>query len=265
MDTPLPPVWRLLQTEPRSGADNMALDHALMRYAARTGHGVLRVYSWRAPTISLGRHQRSADVIDPARAATLGLDVVRRPTGGRAVVHGREVTYSVAAPARPGGITRDDYAQINQILLDGLRRLGADAMLAERGMTRAPRPHGSPCFDTATEGEIVIQGRKLAGSAQWRDGDALLQHGSILIDDDQSLLAPSRANASASASVGATATLRAALGHAPSPGDVAHALFDAVRTLADPAARCLEPDRALRDATDQLRTHYADPAWTWRR
>jgi lipoyl(octanoyl) transferase len=259
MGEPLPPVWRLLQTEPRSGADNMALDHALMRYAARTGHGVLRVYSWRTPTISLGRHQRSADVIDPARAATLGLDVVRRPTGGRAVVHGREVTYSVAAPARPGAITRDDYAQINRILLDGLRRLGADATLAPRGTGRAPRPHGSPCFDTAAEGEIVIQGRKLAGSAQWRDGDAILQHGSILVDDDQSLLAPSSDSASA------TATLRAALGHAPSAGDVAHALFDAVRSLADPAAQCLEPDDALRDATDHLRAHYADPTWTWRR
>jgi lipoyl(octanoyl) transferase len=261
MGEPLPPVWRLLQTEPRSGADNMALDHALMRYAARTGQAVLRVYSWRTPTISLGRHQRSADVIDASRAATLGLDVVRRPTGGRAVVHGREVTYSVAAPARPGAITRDDYAQINLILLDGLRRLGADATLAARGTTRAPRPHGSPCFDTATEGEIVIQGRKLAGSAQWRDGDAILQHGSILIDDDQSLLAPRVADPGPPG----TATLRAALGRAPSAGDVAHALFDAVHALADPAATCLDPDDALRDATDQLRTHYADPAWTWRR
>ena len=257
----------------------MALDHALMRRAARTGHTVLRVYSWSTPTISLGRHQRAAEVITPAlglnaplgldvahaaplgpdvvHAAPLGLDVVRRPTGGRAVVHAREVTYSITAPIHPGSVTRTDYLQFNRLLLDALRRLGTDAELAPSPVSRAPRPHNSPCFNTATEGEIVIQGRKLAGSAQWRDDGAILQHGSILIDDDQPLLA--------NGAHVPPATLRTALGRPPEHDEVAKALFAAVRALADPAATCLAPDDDLTDDALRLRDHYADPRWTWRR
>jgi lipoate-protein ligase A len=232
----------------------MALDHALLARAARTGESVLRVYSWRAPTVSFGRHQRTAGVYDPCRLATQGLAAVRRPTGGRAVLHAREATYSVTSPVR--GPLRATYAAINRLLLDALRHLGVDATLAPR--TRSPRPNAAPCFDEATEGEITVAGRKLAGSAQWRDGGAFLQHGSILIEDDQSLLG--------GAAAAPPATLRAALGRVPSIEEIAAALFTALDAELSPLSldAVLTQDAQLRADVDALRAHYSDEHWTWR-
>jgi len=123
----------------------MAVDEALLARARATGEAAFRVYTWLRPTLSLGRHQAARGLYSPERAATLGVDVVRRPTGGRAVLHAREVTYSVAAPAAPGEALGAAYARVNHVLLDGLRRLGVDAHLAEpvcveRRQRRAP-PH----------------------------------------------------------------------------------------------------------------------------
>jgi lipoate-protein ligase A len=243
--------WRLLYTEPLDGIDNMAFDHALLARAARTGESVLRVYSWRAPTISFGRHQRTVGAYDRCEVARRGLAAVRRPTGGRAVLHAREATYSVTAPvARP---LRATYAAINHLLLDALRRLGVHAALAPAA--RPPRPDGAPCFDAATEGEIVIGARKLAGSAQWRDGGAILQHGSILIDDDQGLLGPS---------LSPPTTLRDALGRSPAVSEIAEALFEAARATRDVEAEPLAIDGAFRADAEVFRAHYADEGWTWR-
>jgi len=238
--------WRLLFSEPLDGIDNMALDHALLARAARTGECVLRVYSWASPTVSFGRHQRTAGTYDH-----IALDVVRRPTGGRAVLHAREATSSVTAPVtRP---LRATYAGINSLLLDALKRLGVDAALAHA--TSSPPPDAAPCFETATEGEIVVGGRKLAGSAQWRNGGALLQHGSILIDDDQNLLGPSTTP---------PATLRAALGRAPTVHEIADALFDAARATLDPNATTLVLDPEVCADVEKFRALYADEGWTWR-
>jgi lipoate-protein ligase A len=243
--------WRLVYTEPLDGIDNMALDHALLARAARTGECVLRVYSWRSPTVSFGRHQPTAGVYDHSHLTRLGLAAVRRPTGGRAVLHGREATYSVTAPVtRP---LRATYGRINRLLLDALHRLGVDAALAPA--TLPPPPDGAPCFETPTEGEIVVGGRKLAGSAQWRDGGALLQHGSILIDDDQGLLAPSTTP---------PATLHAALGRAPAVGEIADALFAAARAGLDPDASPLDLEDDVWADVGALRARYADDRWTWR-
>ena len=110
---PLTGTWRTLLTPPLSGAANMAMDHALMERARRTGERVLRVYTWSGPTLSLGRHQvaRGRMNIDAARAR--GVALVRRPTGGRALLHHREVTYSVTAPLDRDDSVRDWYAAIN--------------------------------------------------------------------------------------------------------------------------------------------------------
>src|SRR5687768_14706976 len=93
-----PMRWRVLLTPPLPGADNMALDEALLERARDSGEAVARVYTWSRPTLSLGRNQTAAGRYDLALAAALGIDVVRRPTGGRAVLHHRELTYAVAAP-----------------------------------------------------------------------------------------------------------------------------------------------------------------------
>ncbi|HET7457443.1 MAG TPA: hypothetical protein VFJ74_07300 [Gemmatimonadaceae bacterium] len=262
--------WRLLYTPALPAVENMALDAALMERARRTpGERVFRVYTWRRPTLSLGRNQTARGLYDPSLARDRGADVVRRPTGGRAVLHHREVTYSVTGAVAVDETLRDAYAAINRLLLDGLRRLGVHAELARPTM-RAPSPSGAPCFETPTEGELVVGGRKLVGSAQYREQDAFLQHGSILIDDDQPMLSALTTAAAAAAVASPTtpaATLRAALGGGArvEPDAVAAALFAAVREGEDALAGPLLLDAALVTAARLAAAHYAADAWTWRR
>jgi lipoate-protein ligase A len=264
--------WRLLVTPPLAGAENMALDAALLARARLRREAVLRVYSWLRPTLSLGRNQRAVGAYSADRAREMGVDVVRRPTGGRAVLHWREITYSVAAPELPGEPLRASYARINRLLLDALRRLGVPAALAAP-VVRAPAPGIAPCFETPVAGELVAGGRKLVGSAQYREAGAFLQHGSILVEDDQQLLG--RLALVPLPPVPAPATLRALLGRAPAPAELAEALLAATRALEDPGAcRIGEGDCTAEsgDALDDLRAaargmlvHYGDPTWTWRR
>lgn len=273
----LPPRMRIrtLHTAARDGAGNMALDDALLAHARDTAEVLVRVYTWDAPTLSFGRHQRTAGVYDAGRLAALGIATVRRPTGGRAVLHAREVTYSVAAPlgllAPAGAALRASYARINAMLVAALRTLGVDARLAAP-VGRAPRPDATPCFEVPTGGELVVGdgagARKLVGSAQWQDDGALLQHGSILVDDDQSAVAGLAAHPGPP--VPAPATLRAILGRAPSPDEIAAAIFGAAGSLAagEPSTVApLDPAgcRALDAAADRRRPHYLGAEWTWRR
>jgi lipoyl(octanoyl) transferase len=256
------PIWRLLLTPAAGGAQNMALDEALMTRARETGEFTLRVYSWATPTLSLGRNQSARRVYDVDRIRARGLRVVRRPTGGRAILHHREITYSVTAPSDDAGDLRESYHRTNRVLVAGLERLGVRPEIAAPA-GRALPPGPAPCFDAPSTGELVVDGKKLAGSAQWRSDGALLQHGSILIEDDQSTIA--ELTLEAQRPVPAPATLAGALGRAPSPHDVADALSAAVRELEDPhAAPCsLEPD--IRARAEALVVHYEDDAWTWRR
>jgi lipoyl(octanoyl) transferase len=255
------PRWRLLLTEPASGPENMALDEALMARARSTGEWVFRVYSWSRPTLSLGRHQAAREAYDPATVTGAGVGVVRRPTGGRAILHDREVTYSVTGPAAGAGALRESYQRINRLLVDGLRALGANVEIATA--TRAAGLDLSPCFERPVSGELVAGGRKLAGSAQWRERGALLQHGSILVDGDQARVSSMlRRPASPPAQ---PATLRAILGREPAVPEVAAALFESVGRHEDSAATPLFVDAALRGSADELRSRYEDDGWTWRR
>jgi lipoyl(octanoyl) transferase len=256
-----PARWRLLSTPPASGAENMALDEALMGRAHETGEWVLRVYSWATPTISFGRNQTACGHYDLERIRADGIHVVRRPTGGRAILHHREVTYSVTAPLVAAGDLRASYARISQLLVAALDSLGVAATpaLAAR---RASAPGIAPCFDEPAAGELTVAGRKLAGSAQWRNDDALLQHGSILIGDDQTRLA---AYTLGSTPIPTPATLENLLQRRTSVAAVADALFAAVRGLEDVGAQPLELDDALRARVSALVVRYLDDAWTWRR
>ena len=253
--------WRLLRSPSLAGPENMALDEALMARARRSGETVLRVYGWSTPTLSLGRNQRARGIYRDDLLADRGIQVVRRPTGGRALLHHREVTYSVTAPCSAEEPLLAAYEQINALLMKALASLGVP-VLAARPVARASGPTTAPCFAEPARGELELDGRKLVGSAQWRERDALLQHGSILLDDDQSSIAelmhdPVRAPA--------PATLRDALGRAPVMREVADALFDVVRSSVDRSARPLEPDRELLEDSGRLAAHYRDDAWTWRR
>lgn len=240
----------------------MALDEALMARARRTGETVLRVYGWARPTLSLGRHQRAAGQYRQTALAERGIGVVRRPTGGRALLHHREITYSVTAPCDAAGALLDEYARINALLCHALGALGVPVTVATP-VHRAVPPSPSPCFAEPARGELTVEGRKLVGSAQWRDRGALLQHGSILVDDDQSSIADLMCEPAPPSAP--PATLRDVLGRAPVLTEVGDALFRAVRSLADPDARALETDDVLVRESSVLSARYRDDAWTWRR
>jgi lipoate-protein ligase A len=188
--------WRALETGARPGAWNMAVDSALLAEVERgASPPTIRFYAWSPPAVSIGFHQPDPTPAEAARIAALGLDWVRRPTGGRAVYHGPpavELTYAIVArfgaagmPAAPG----DCYRLIHAAIADCLAGLGALVELAER--RRAMHRPGSrhACFAASVPGEIVAGGRKLVGSAQRRSRSAFLQHGSIPLAGDQSALA----------------------------------------------------------------------------
>ncbi len=257
---PITGAWRTLVTPPRSGPANMALDHALLERARRTGERVLRVYTWSTPTLSLGRHQVARGRINTGAATSLGVALVRRPTGGRALLHHREVTYSVTTPLGRDDSVREWYAAINEILLGALRSLGVNAEPA-LVTGRTPVPGSASCFVRADEGEISFDGRKLVGSALLRQEDALLQHGSILIDDDQHLLA--ELLPAGEAPPAPAGTLRQALGSAPTWETVAGALLNA---LVDAGAETgpLDVDAQFLKDVEAAERIYASDDWTYK-
>lgn len=171
--------WRVLQDPPTAGARNMAVDLALARHRGRH-EAVLRFYRWIRPTLSLGRHQAGALRYDPLAARALGVEIVRRPTGGREVLHDQELTYAVVIPFQGPGSLRQRYEEINEALVHALRLLGVPAQRAPRA-ARVPGPDAGACFARPAPGEIIVHGRKLVGSAQVRIGSTILQHGSILL------------------------------------------------------------------------------------
>lgn len=182
-----PTTWRLIiEEEPRSGAANMALDQAIAEAcAAGDSPPTLRFYRWQPPAVSLGRHQR-ADEIDLDAAMELGYEVVRRPTGGRAILHTDELTYSVAAATeepRVSGSLMDAYLRLSNALLAGLQHVGLTADKAA-GNVRTGPDVSAACFEVPSAYEITAMGRKLIGSAQSRRAGYVLQHGSLPLFGD---------------------------------------------------------------------------------
>jgi lipoyl(octanoyl) transferase len=180
--------WRLVVTEPASGAWNMACDEVLGdAVIAGTCPSVVRFFQWTPPTISFGYSQRISHEVDLHAAQAGGVGVVRRVTGGRAVLHSDEITYSIIcrenAPIACGGITAT-YVRVSEGLAAGLRKLGIDAHLARASDPTVPlrdRQAAVPCFGSTTRAEVVVNGRKLIGSAQHRMRGLMIQHGSILV------------------------------------------------------------------------------------
>jgi lipoyl(octanoyl) transferase len=170
--------WRVVETEPASGAWNMAVDEVLLESVRSGGAPTLRFYGWSSPCLSIGRNQPISG-IDRDTLEELGIAVVRRLTGGRAVLHDDELTYSVLLPVTALGSPRETYRRINDILKKGLARL--DAGVSTQAGDVSPRPVSSdaPCFADPVRGEVLANGRKLIGSAQVRVGSHLLQHGSL--------------------------------------------------------------------------------------
>ncbi len=180
--------WFLLDQEPLDGALNMAVDHYLLNQLEQAGldRPVLRLYQWSRPTLSLGYHQRWQRAVDLEAAKRLGTDVVRRLTGGRAVLHDRELTYSLVAPTSH---------PFSQSIADNYRTIGH--ALARFSQSIAPHTHAAgaqpqnrdlvrgalPCFASISDQEIQEGTRKLIGSSQKVGRGAFLQHGSIPLFD----------------------------------------------------------------------------------
>ncbi|MQA91137.1 MAG: octanoyltransferase [Gemmatimonas sp.] len=176
---PLAVTWRLIVTEPADGALNMAVDE-LLAEGVRSGESpAFRLYSWSLPCLSLGRNQPAVGRYDVEALRSAGIGVVRRPTGGRAVLHDAEVTYSVAAPARAWGSARRAYRAINEVLLEAIASLGGAAHVHPADQRPLTPLSTTPCFAEPAPGEVVADGRKLIGSAQLCERGVLLQHGSI--------------------------------------------------------------------------------------
>ena len=223
-------AWRLLVTEPADGATNMAIDEALWRgRQAGTSPPTLRFFAWAPPTVSLGYGQPLDRHVDLAACHALGVGLVRRPTGGSAIYHDgpeRELTYSVAATGTDLGISEDlleTYRWIGAALLRGLCALGAPAELVPERPPAGPVP--AFCFARTGVFEIEVDGRKLVGSAQRRQGDSFLQHGAILLAIDEPrvrTLFPTTRDPLATLT-----TLEAALGRRPAFFEVAEALTQA--------------------------------------
>jgi lipoate-protein ligase A len=264
-------VWRLLDTPPARGAWNMALDESLMESVRGGSEPVLRFYRWSPACLSLGRNQPAAGLYDERAIRERGLDVVRRPTGGRAVLHEHELTYSAIFPDRALGSPRYAYAAINRAFVAGLRRLGVDARIQPRSDRPAPSPSIAPCFRDPAEGEVMVDGRKLIGSAQCRERGVILQHGSLLLSGDQTVVSdlllepPSSPDGQAANGGKPPAVLADHLTPLPDWADLTAAViggwtdtFGAVLTADAPSASELDRVETISAA------RYAASAWTWR-
>ncbi len=166
---------------------NMAIDDAVLTTHAQGNNlPTIRFYRWRPACLSIGYAQSMNKEVDLDLCRAAGIDVVRRPTGGRAILHDREVTYSLVArddnPLVSGGIV-ESYRKISTGIVDGLRRLGADAS-ATQGRSGLPPARTAACFDAVSHYEVTVGGRKIVGSAQMRRGGIILQHGSLLLRVD---------------------------------------------------------------------------------
>jgi len=179
--------WRLIENTTNNAFYNMAVDEAIMLlHSQKKSPPTLRFYSWGPPALSLGYFQQAEKEIDYHKCKEEGIDLVRRLTGGRAILHDQELTYSI--------ILREDYKllsdsieksyqQISRGLVRGLQALGIPAELkaVERGK-KAPSGHSAACFDAPSWYEVILDNKKLIGSAQRRKENTILQHGSLPIE-----------------------------------------------------------------------------------
>jgi lipoate-protein ligase A len=181
-------IWRFIPYKKLNAFENMAIDEAIFREnqlidAAPT----LRFYSWSPPSISLGYFQETSKEVDVEECRRYHIDIVRRPTGGKAVLHEHDLTYAVVAkennPLFPPDIL-GTYRVISGCISDALSELGIKAEMADDGRASQDKLLKASCFSSPSRYELLVKKRKICGSAQVRSRGVFLQHGSILLDFD---------------------------------------------------------------------------------
>jgi lipoate-protein ligase A len=259
--------WQLIvEPEPLAGSWNMAVDEHLYNLAASSPRTFVRFYQWARPTASLGYSQDASKVVDSAFCTAHGIDIVRRMTGGKLVLHHREVTYSVASSDASvfTETLRGSYQLISRALLRGLAIMGIRARLAETSPPAYVKGT-MPCFAFPARDEIEIDGRKIVGSAQKRTGLLFLQHGSIPLEKDEALLAAVSRPGESEAGLGMT-SLSEALSR---PVDFDAAVGPLIQGFADlfgVAFGRYDLDPAEKEAVRALQSSkYASDGWTYRR
>ena len=277
-NSPMPDIWRVLITPPAHGAWNMAADESILEHiGGGKSRPTLRLYAWMPACLSLGHAQPHSDV-DEQRLTERGWELVRRPTGGRAILHTDELTYSVIGPAdnpQLAGSILESYNRLACALLRAVRSLGLDArsnpLSAELGGT----PHGSVnpvCFEVPSAYEITVAGKKLIGSAQARRKKGVLQHGSLPLIGDlrritEALVFPdeeSRIEAGRRLLARAT-TVETALGRVVSWEEVTGAFVEAFASelgLTFEAGELSESESHR--AQELVELKYAHPSWMQR-
>ena len=272
MENALPrTTWRLIQSEPLPGTRNMALDAAIQDAVERSASPpTLRLYQWDPPCISLGYSQPFNDV-DLTRLDNKGWDIVRRPTGGRAILHTDELTYSVIGPKTDprliGGLM-DSYKQISQALFSALVKLG---LPVEIHKGKNPEAHQQPvCFENPSDFEITVNGKKIIGSAQARKKNSLLQHGSLPLIGDltritEALAYPEESDRKAAAEVllEKAVTVKDVLGRKIEWQEAAQAFVDGFSQTLNLDLVEGEPSQEELAVADKLESEqYADRDWT---
>lgn len=244
--------WNLIVDGPLPAAYNMAVDQALLEQVTDPDSPpstFLRFYQWEQPTLSLGFFQKTQKVADLEYCRTHGIQLVRRITGGKAVLHDREITYSVSSndaeffPSRDIGET---YRRIALALLAGFKEMGLETSLAPGAPPSLPRSVSSPsCFATTNHYEILCQGKKLAGSAQHRTRSAFLQHGSILLSFDPDHLNRALGIDPRAGTVSKITSLSECLGYYPEARDVVRKLLSGFQSTFQIEYRITQLDSKL--------------------
>lgn len=251
------------------GPSNLALDEVLLRRVSAESAATetcLRFYGWPEPTLSLGMAQQASRVVDFGYCRRRGIAVARRSTGGKAVLHHREVTYALISNDRslfPAWTIEATYRKISKALQQGLERLGiattlAGSVVGQRNHLRSHRSHA--CFASAFHHEILFSGKKLVGSAQRRTLRGFLQHGSILLDFDPRLLQGALRGHTPSDLASNVATLTSCLGKAPEFAAVASCLLDGFRQIFNVRIEPQPLDPGIRSDAEALgRTRLVSP------
>ncbi|MDD3436014.1 MAG: lipoate--protein ligase family protein [Candidatus Gastranaerophilales bacterium] len=180
---------KYIEFEINTGEKNMQIDNDLLDFAIKNQlkEPILRLYAWSPACVSLGRNQND-DFLDKNFLKSKNIDVVRRLTGGRALLHDKELTYSYICPVlslKNGESVVNSYKEISQFLIDGFENLG---IKLEFGQNKRPHTKFDYCMSISTGADLSFEGKKLIGSAQYRKGGYILQHGSILFDFDKNLI-----------------------------------------------------------------------------